>query len=321
MQRKIVFSAEWDDRATELRADGAAIAKLIADPSTRVLPLWRGRPLVAGEAHKVAGWVAPGHPILDHAQEAWIFLGRHEGTARFAADVSSWTPDTLDEAAMAGFLDPVAYHPPSVPADHAFIELRGVMLSLSPVDAAMASTARGVMNWHRSHRFCSTCGQPSVITLSGWQRRCPACNVSHFPRTDPVVIMLVRRGNKVLLGRSPGWPEGMYSALAGFVEPGESPEAAVRREVHEETGITIGAVHYVAAQPWAWPNSLMLGFVADAEDDAITLDPMEMDDATWLTREEMVDVVAGLHPTVRRPRNGAIAAELIARWLSDSIDQ
>jgi len=319
VQRDIVFSCEWDDREAELRGDADAIAALIADPVTRVLPLWRGRPLVAGEARGHAGWVATDHAILEHARPDWIFLGRHDGVARFAADVSSWLPASIDEAAMAGFLDPVEYHHPSVPEDHVFVELRALMTCLSPADAAMASTARALTNWHRSHRFCSACGQPSVIAQSGWQRRCPSCDAPHFPRTDPVVIMLVLRGNKVLLGRSPGWPEGMYSALAGFVEPGESLEAAVRREVHEETGVAVGAVRYVAGQPWAWPNSLMLGFVAEAESEVITLDPVELEDAIWLTREEMVDVVAGLHPTIRRPRPGAIAYELIQRWLSGAV--
>lgn len=319
MERDIVFSAQWDDRAAELRGNRAEIAALRADPGARVLPLWRGRPLVAGEAHTQAGWVPPDHPILDEADADWIFLGRHAGVARFAADVSAWVPETLDEAVMAGFFDPVAYHHPAVPDDHVFYELRGLMLALPPVDAAMAASARGLLNWHHSHRFCSTCGQPSAMIMSGWQRRCPACKTTHFPRTDPVVIMLVLRANKVLLGRSPGWPEGMYSALAGFVEPGESPEGAVRREVREETGVTVGAVHYVGAQPWPWPNSLMLGFVAEAKDEAITLDPVEMEDACWLTREEVVDVVAGLHPSVRRPRSGAIAFDLISRWLSGDL--
>jgi NAD+ diphosphatase len=319
VRRDIVFSAEWDDRAAELRGDAPAISALIADPATRVLPLWRGRPLVAGEGREAAGWLVPDHPVLAHATEAWIFLGRHEGVARFAVDVSTWRPEYLDEAAMAGFFDPVDYHHPSLPTDHVFSELRGLMMSLPSADAAMASSARALLNWHRSHRFCSSCGQPSAMTMSGWQRRCPACNAQHFPRTDPVVIMLVLRGNKVLLGRSPGWPEGMYSALAGFVEPGESLEAAVRREVREETGVAVGAVRYVAGQPWAWPNSLMLGFVAEARDEAITLDPAELEDAIWLSREDMVDVVAGLHPTVRRPRSGAIAHELIMRWLSGEI--
>ncbi|WP_323035408.1 NAD(+) diphosphatase [Pararhodobacter sp.] len=320
MQRDIVFSAEWDDRTAEVRRDPAAIAALRSNPTTRVLPMWRGRPLIAGAARTKAGWVAPGHKILDDARDDWVFLGHHEGAARFAADVSSWVPDSLEEAAMAAFFDPVDYYHPAVPSDYAFLELRGLMVSLSATDAAMASTARALMNWHQSHRYCASCGQPSVVTQSGWQRRCPACKASHFPRTDPVVIMLVLRGNKVLLGRSPGWPEGMYSTLAGFVEPGEALEGAVRREVHEETGITVRAVRYVGGQPWSWPNSLMLGFVAVAEDDEITLDPVELEDAIWVTREDMVDVLAGLHPTVRRPRAGAIAYELITRWLSGALD-
>ena len=319
MPHDIIFSAEWDDRAADLRGDADAIAALKADPMTRVLPIWRGRPLVAGEARSSAGWVDPTHEILEHAHRDWVFLGRHDGSARFAADISSWVPETLDEAAMAAFFDPVEYMHPALPADYAFVELRGLMIALDKYDAAMASTARALMNWHRSHRYCSACGQPSDMTMSGWQRKCPSCNAAHFPRTDPVVIMLVVRGNKLLLGRSPGWPEGMYSALAGFVEPGESLEAAVRREVREETGVTVGAVRYVAAQPWAWPNSLMLGFVAEAEDDAITVDEHELEDAIWLTREEMVDVVAGLHPNIRRPRSGAIAHELVSRWLSGAI--
>jgi len=319
VQREIVFSAEWDDRTAELRGDAVAIAALIADPATRVVPLWRGRPLIAGPERAMLGWLPPDHPVLGHATEDWIFLGHHDGVACFAADISLWQPEGLDAEAINAFFDPNDYQHPDLPGGLVFAELRGVMVTLSPADAAMASTARGVMNWHRSHRFCSSCGQPSVVSMSGWQRLCPSCNASHFPRTDPVAIMLVLRGNKLLLGRSPGWPEGMYSALAGFVEPGETLEATVRREVFEETGVRCGDVRYVAGQPWAWPNSLMLGFVADALDEQITLDPHELEDAIWLTREEMVDVMAGIHPVVRRPRAGAIAYELVMRWLSGAI--
>ena len=283
-----------------------------------VLPMWRGQPLIAGEDRGRAGWIAPAHPILDHATEGWIYLGQHHGTARFAADVSSWEPEALDATALAAFASPVEHHHPAMPGDHRFADLRGLMTRLDPADAAMAATARGLLNWHRSHRFCSSCGQPSAASHSGWQRTCATCKAQHFPRTDPVVIMLVRRGDSILLGRSPGWPEGMYSALAGFVEPGESLETAVRREVHEETGITIGTVTYVASQPWPWPNSLMLGFTAEAESEAITLDH-ELEDALWVTRAEMVQVMAGDHPRIRRPRNGAIAAELVTRWLANEI--
>lgn len=318
MPRTVVFSAEWDDRAAELRNDAVRIAALRADSLARVLPIWRGQPLIAGEDRGRAGWVAPDHAILNHAPDGWIYLGQHLGAARFAADVSSWEPEALDATALAAFASPVEHHHPAMPGDHRFADLRGVMTRLDPADAALAATARGLMNWHRSHRFCSTCGQPSVASHSGWQRTCPACHAPHFPRTDPVVIMLVRRGDRILLGRSPGWPEGMYSALAGFVEPGESLETAVRREVHEETGITVSTVSYVASQPWPWPNSLMLGFAAEAESEAITLDH-ELEDALWVTRDEMVQVMAGEHPRIRRPRNGAIAAELVARWLANEI--
>jgi len=311
----IVFAAEWDSRQAELRADAAALATLRSDSATRVLPIWRGRPLICGEGEAV--WLAPDHAVLADAGE-WIFLGRHRDAAHFAVDVSSHVPEGLDEAAMSGFFDPTEYGHPALPRDHRFAELRGLMKRLAPVDAAMASTARALLNWHASHRFCSACGQPSDIAQGGWQRVCPVCRTPHFPRTDPVVIMLVRRGNKVLLGRSPGWPEGMYSTLAGFVEPGESIEAAVRREVREETGISVGAVRYVASQPWAFPNSLMLGFVAEAESEDITLDH-ELDDALWLTRDELGAVLAGAHPRIRRPRNGAIAHELVTRWFAGAI--
>ena len=135
MQREIVFSAEWDDRAGELRADPSALKALAADSTTRVLAVWRGRPLVAGEGHASLGWLAPGHPVLDHSDADWVFLGRHEGVARFAADVSSWVPEYLDEAAMSGFLDPVEYRHPAAPADHVFAELRGLMIALSAPDA------------------------------------------------------------------------------------------------------------------------------------------------------------------------------------------
>lgn len=316
--QEIVFAAEWDDRLAELRGKPETLAELRADPATLVLPLWRGRPLVRGDEALRAAWLVPGHPVLADAGADWIFLGRHEGQLRFAADVSSFVPAGLDEAAMSGFLDATEYSHPSLPADHRYADLRGLMSRLDPVDAALASTARGVMNWHASHRFCSACGQPSGAALGGWQRVCPSCRGVHFPRTDPVVIMAVEREGKLLMGRSPGWPEGMYSTLAGFVEPGESLEAAVRREVFEETSVRVARVGYVASQPWPWPNSLMLGCVAEATSDAIHLDH-ELEDARWVPRAELAQIVAGEHPTIRRPRKGAIAQELISRWLAGEI--
>ena len=158
------------------------------------------------------------------------------------------------------------------------------------------------------------------MVQGGWQRTCPACRAQHFPRTDPVVIMLVTHGNSVLLGRSPGWPEGMFSLLAGFVEPGETIEAAVRREVQEETGVGCGAVSYLASQPWPFPASLMIGARTEATGTAITIDPDELEQALWVTREELVTVFAGLHPTIRPGRQGAIANFILRAWLADRLD-
>ena len=311
----VVFGGTWDDRLAELRADPAAVETEVRKGAA-VLPLWRGRVLTAGDR---LGWVCTDSPVLAHAGAERLFLGRHAGEARLGADVSSWEPAGLDRAAMAMFFDSNEYRHPKLPSDHRFVDLRGPMVRLDPAEAALAATARALVNWHRTHGFCSACGAASELHQAGWQRKCPACGAQHFPRTDPVVIMLVRRGNRVLLGRSPGWPEGMYSALAGFVEPGETPETAVRREVFEETGIHLGGIRYIAAQPWPFPNSLMLGYLAEATSEKITLDH-ELEDARWLTREEMVAVQAGLHPEIRAPRRGAIAHHLMLAWLSGRLD-
>ncbi|WP_209427029.1 NAD(+) diphosphatase [Pararhodobacter sp. SW119] len=311
----VVFSGTWDDRQTEIRCDDSALHAEL-EKGAKVLPLWRGRVLLAGDT---LGWLDAGHPVLDHAHDERLFLGRHQDHPRLAADISSWEPPGLDRAAMAMFFDSKEYRHPELPADHRFVDLRGAMTRLDPAEGALAATGRALVNWHRTHGFCSACGAPSELHQGGWQRKCPACGAHHFPRTDPVAIMLVRHGNRVLLGRSPGWPEGMYSTLAGFIEPGETPETAVRREVLEETGIHVANVRYIAAQPWPFPNSLMLGFVAEAKSDKITLDH-ELEDARWLTREDMVTVNAGLHPEVKAPRRGAIAHHLIRAWLSGSLD-
>jgi NAD+ diphosphatase len=253
-----------------------------------------------------------------------IFLGLADadaGTAlpHFAADLSAWQPAGVDAAATAAFFDPSEQAHPALPSDHRFAELRGVMARLSPTDAELAATGRGLLQWHETHGFCARCGAESRHEAGGWQRRCPACGAHHFPRTDPVVIVLVTRGNRLLVGRSHGWPEGMYSLLAGFVEPGETIEAAVRREVGEETGVRIGAVRYLASQPWPFPASLMLGCAAEAESEAITLDPVELEAALWVSREEMVEVLGGRHPVIRPARRGAIAHHLITAWVADRL--
>lgn len=308
------------DRGAALRSQEAALAELRATPAARMLPLWRGKPLIAGAERDRPGWLPLDHPLPVAPAEPPLFLGLAQGAPRFAVDVSDWEPPEIDAAALAAFFDPSEQQAPGLPPDHRFAELRGVMTRLDAVEAELVATARALLLWHRSHRFCSACGVRSAAAEAGWRRTCPACGTHHFPRSDPVVIMLVTRGNRLLLGRSPGWPAGMYSLLAGFVEPGETLEAAVRREVREEAGLAVGAVRYLASQPWPFPASLMLGCAAEALDEALVVDRTELEDARWLTREDLVAVLAGRHPEVKGARPGAIAHFLIRNWLAARLD-
>lgn len=311
----VTFGGSGLDRAANLRADPDSLARLLKTGS--VLPVWRGKPLF--EAGEALAWVAPGSPVLAHASDP-VFLGLDDGEPRFAADISDWSPEAGAEAVQHGFFDPSSQHHPSLPEAQTFLELRGVMTALSPRDAEIAATAKAVLHWHRSHGFCAGCGAASRPAIGGWQRVCTACGAHHFPRTDPVVIMLITRGNRVLVGRNAAWPEGMYSLLAGFVEPGETLEAAVRREVLEEAGIQVGAVRYLASQPWPFPASLMFGCAGEALTEEIRIDPDELEDALWITREAMVLAMAGRHPRIKPARRGAIAHFLIANWLADRLD-
>ncbi len=304
-----------------MRRDPIARAKALAD-GTPILALWRGKPLIAGDPADggvALAWLPKGHPVLASSGPDLVFLGIDNGTPRFAADISGWVPDDVDEAQVGAFLDATVQVHPAAPR-FAFRELRSIMTGLTPRDAELAATARAVMNWHKTHGFCSRCGAQSVMVDAGWQRSCPVCAAHHFPRTDPVVIMLITHGDKVLLGRSPGWPDRMFSLLAGFVEPGETVEAAVRREVFEETAVRVGAVTYLASQPWPYPASLMLGCRGEAISTDITVDPTEIEDALWLDRSAVLEVFAGTHPRVAPARSGAIAHFLLENWLADRLD-
>jgi len=264
------------------------------------------------------------HPVLTSEvgdRDTTVFLGLDETEQPlFAVDFSTWEPEFLDAEALGLFLDPSQQRHPDLPEDHVFSELRMVMTRLTPRAAELAATAKAIIGWHSTHGFCSRCGTRSDVAQGGWQRVCPACKAHHFPRTDPVVIMLITHGSSVLMGRSPGWPDGMYSLLAGFVEPGETLEAAVRREVFEETGVHVGAVNYLASQPWPFPASLMFGCGGEATSRDITIDPDEIEDAMWVSRDEMMTAFAGQHPVLKPARKGAIAHLLIRNWLADTLD-
>jgi NAD+ diphosphatase len=311
----VTFAGGGLDRAAEWRATAADRA---LQPDSRVIALWQGKPLMDDGGLVM---VPPDHPVLAEAAPDRLMLGRVDGAAVFAADLSSWTPqDDEDTGALNSFLDASLQVHPAMQGGPAFAELRGVMTRLTPLEAELAATARGMFMWHASHRFCANCGTASDLAMGGWQRNCPSCGRHHFPRTDPVVIMLIMHGNSVLVGRSPGWPERMYSLLAGFVEPGETLEAAVRREVFEESGVRVGPVRYLASQPWPFPASLMCGMAGEAVSSEITIDPAEIEDARWVTREEMAEVFAGRHPDINPARKGAIAHFLLENWLADRLD-
>ena len=317
---KVTFGGSALDRAGEVRNAPDVVRFMRRSPDARAILFWRGKPLISRGRPATLVRLQMDHPILELAAPDAILLGREDGAARFAFDLSAWEPEALDAAALGGFLDPSEQHHPSLPEDHVFAELRRVMTWLTPRDAELAATGRAIFSWHDIHRFCAKCGAPSQVSHAGWQRNCPACNASHFPRTDPVVIMLITHGDNVLMGRSPGWPQGMFSLLAGFVEPGETLEAAVRREVFEEAGVRVGEVNYLSSQPWPFPASLMFGCSGAAISEEITIDPVEIEAAMWVSRDEMMQVFAGQHPLILPARKGAIAHFLLENWLADTLD-
>src|SRR6056300_889036 len=210
----VTFGGSALNRAAELRGREAQ-ADLQALSSAKTTLFWRGKPLVQLQAEGALGlaWLELDHPALGRAADSLVFLGLNEAKEPlFLADISIWEPEELPETLNA-FLDPSQQVHPALTNGEYFAELRAIMTQLSARDAELAATGRGLLEWHRTHGYCATCGAPSDMAMAGWQRNCPACNRSHFPRTDPVVIMLITHGNKVLMGRSHAWPDGMYSLL------------------------------------------------------------------------------------------------------------
>ena len=321
---QVTFGGGGLDRVSHLRTDADAIDSARSHPEAATVLLWRGKVLSCGERREHLALLPMSEELVASGPrgviETPVLLGLVDGSPRFAYDISNWSPENLDEALLNRFFDPSEQRHPSLPEDHFFVELRRIMTRLSPIDAELAATAKAVVGWHSTHRFCAACGEPSDIIQGGWQRKCPNCGAGHFPRTDPVVIMLITHGHSVLMGRSPGWPEGMYSLLAGFVEPGETLEAAVRREVMEEAGVPVGPVSYLASQPWPFPASLMFGCRGEALSRDIRIDPIEIEDAMWVTKDEMMQAFAGEHPVLQPARKGAIAHFLLKNWLADTLD-
>ena len=289
------------DRASHLRRDSAT---LLTQADARLLPQWQDKTLIDLSGERPAlGWVTPEVGLVALAGEPPVFLGRYQETPCFTADFSGLDGETVHSRFGASVK---------------FIDLRSIAGQLTQAETTIIAAAKGVIGWHRLHPFCARCGAASVPDDAGWRRKCPTCGALHFPRTDPVVIMLVTRGDKVLLGRQSVWAPGLYSLLAGFMEPGETIGDAVRRETHEETSVRIGRVRFLASQPWPFPANLMLGCWAEALTEEIVIDA-EIEDACWVSRAEMAMALNGEHPHFASPRADSIARWILTAWVAGEI--
>jgi len=301
------FAVNRLNRMSERRDDAAFINGLKQSPATRSLVLSGDIPVLKRVDDGYDALFTLAEAMALGAPRETAFLGVEGELALFAALIETETPETAQAR-----------------SDIAMIDLRSIATQdLLPAEVMGAlGQAKSLMHWHARHRFCSNCGAPSRVAAAGWRRACDACGAQHFPRTDPVVIMLVVNHGDCLLARHVGsvravYPDGMYSCLAGFVESGETLEDAVRREVFEETAIRIGKVDYLASQPWPFPASLMIGCIAQAASREVTIDAKELQDARWFSREEAALMLSNAHPAgLACPPKLAIANLLIAAWVA-----
>ncbi|MBB4081850.1 NAD(+) diphosphatase [Brevundimonas lenta] len=297
------FAGNPLDRAGDRRNDPEWLAEQGANPEALAMVLWQGKPLI--EDHRDGPrlqWLG-----LEHARavvpDRELFLGLWKDAPVFAVEVE-------------GPVDPTAGPLQGLGVFH---EMREAAAMLAGPDAAMAGTAKSLFDWRARHGFCAACGTKSEDASGGWKRVCPACGTEHFPRTDPVTIMLaIYKGGaepRCLLGRQAAWPEGRMSALAGFQEPGETIEEACAREIAEEAGLTVTAVRYHSSQPWPFPSQLMIGLFCEVDSEDARPDQTELEAVAWLTKSEAAAVLAGTHPTIKAPPKIAIARTLLQAWV------
>ena len=304
------FAGNPLDRDSERRGDEAFLAEKLADPESLAVALWNGKPLVEdilGEDGKPKG-VQIAYLRADMAQdlaggnEKLLYMGLWKDIAVFAVDIEGAADPS--EGPLQGL--------------GRFEELRGAAATMPPADAGILATAKSMFEWRRRHRWCSACGQKTEVSDGGWKRVCPSCEAEHFPRTDPVAIMLAIHDGKCLLGRQAMWPKGMFSALAGFIEPGETIEEACARELQEEAGLKATAVRYHSSQPWPWPSSLMMGLMADVETADAAPDQTELEEVRWFSREEAQQLIKGELEGLFAPPPLAIAHQLIKAWAEEA---
>lgn len=285
------------DRAAHMRDDPDALAQMLADPSARTVVFSNDQTLFRlTETGLSLEW----RPVSEFdGAEPPVFLGLADGAPRFATRLGEM--DDLDGCK--------------------FIDLRSALFSgdFDGDEAAITAGAKAITGWHASHIHCSRCGAKSQPAQGGWKRECPSCGAQHFPRTDPVVIMLVVKGERVAIAHNVNFPDTLYSLIAGFVEPGETIEEAVRRETLEELGLRCGRVDYLCSQPWPFPAGLMFGCIAEALNEDFTLEEAELSEACWLDREEVTAIFRGESEKISPPRAGSIAASLLKDWLDEKV--
>jgi NAD+ diphosphatase len=290
MQTRNVFAGPYLERVSHLRDDPAWFDNALADARSRVVPMWNSRSLIT-EGPAAALLELREIPADHRNRENLILLGRFGGAPMFAYEI-----DGIESGA--------------VPEGARFEELRTVAALMPADQAGLLGYARAMIHWRRTHRHCGRCGAPTSPGRAGHVLVCtnPVCHHEQFPRIDPAIIVLVTDGPRVLLGRQAAWPQGRYSTIAGFVEPGESLEDAVVREVAEETGVQVDQVEYHSSQPWPFPSSLMLGFTAHAATCEVRLEDQELEDARWFTRADIASGTPKLPPPV------SISFRLIEDW-------
>lgn len=289
------------DRAAHLRFSDEKLFALEGKSSSRAYVIYRDSLVMKKEGDGLRALLTIDEALKFGANPGTIFLGLRDGDAVFGMGISAPAAEKLltrDDVAVS--------------------ELRGMAMQgvVPPEQLSAIAMAKSLVSWHQRHGFCANCGTKSSMAEGGWKRVCPSCKTEHFPRTDPVVIMLVEKGDKCLLGRQKQFPPGMYSCLAGFVEAAETIEDAVKREIFEESGIRCTDVTYYMTQPWPYPSSLMIGCSARATSDEITVDKMELEDARWFDRDEAMLMWKREHPDgLAGPHPFAIAHHLLGRWL------
>ena len=300
------FVTDILDRAAHLRSDDAKLMALESQRDARAYVVYRDSLVVKQAADGPRALLSIDEALKFGANPGTIFLGLRDGAPIFGMGISAASVESLLPR-----------------SDVAVSELRGMAMQgvVPPNQLSAIAMAKSMVSWHQRHGYCANCGTRSVMKEGGWKRDCPNCKAEHFPRTDPVVIMLVTMGDKVLLGRQKQFPPGMYSCLAGFVEAAETIEDAVRREIFEESGIRCTDVRYYMTQPWPYPSSLMIGCTARATTEDIVVDRAELEDARWFDRTEATLMIKRQHPDgLAGPHPFAIAHHLLGRWVHDGAD-